>query len=85
MKNATRKPWKVTGWHNRMKGVTNMQIQNSTQSVGQPKVITGLPWALGFEDGARGRSHLVGVEIYTGRQLREYRRGWSEGSKVKQH
>lgn len=62
-----------------------MQAENNTQSVVQPKVITGLPWAYGFEDGAQGRSHLNGVDLFAGAQLREYRRGWSEGSKVKQH
>jgi hypothetical protein len=65
-----------------------MQHKNSTTAV-QPqsfaKVITGTPWAWGFEDGAKGNSVYAGYHIYTGSKLVEYKRGWSEGRKVRSH
>lgn len=62
-----------------------MQKQNSTQSANQPKVITGTPWAWGFEDGAKGNSFYTGYHLFTGAKLSQYKAGWREGRKVRSH
>ena len=62
-----------------------MQPQNSTQPIRQPKVITGVPWAWGFEDGAKGESIYAGYHLFAGAKLAQYKRGWREGRKSKRH
>lgn len=62
-----------------------MQSKNNTQSAVQPKVITGTPWAWGFEDGAKGQSVYTGYHLFAGPKLTEYRKGWAEGKRIKQH
>lgn len=44
-----------------------------------PKRVTGVAWAWGFEDGANGKSVYTGYHLFVGRKLSEYRRGWAEG------
>lgn len=51
----------------------------------QPKVITSTAWAWGFEDGAKGVTVYNGYHLFAGVRLGEYKRGWSEGRKVRSH
>jgi len=65
-----------------------MQHNRNTTAV-QPqsfvKVITGTPWAWGFEDAAKGKSVYTGYHLFVGAKLSEYKRGWSEGRKIRSH
>lgn len=65
----------------------NTQIVNQ-QNVNvklQPKVITGTPWAWGFEDGAKGVTFYNGYHLFTGAKLSEYKQGWAQGRKARGH
>ena len=45
-------------------------------------IITGVPWAWGFEDGAKGESIYTGYHLFTGAQLTEYKCGWQAGQRA---
>lgn len=57
--------------------------QNQPQVNVQPKVITGTPWAWGFEDGAQNKSIYSGYYLFCGRKLTEYKQGWAQGRKAR--
>ena len=63
----------------------NSQIVNQ-QNVNvkpQPQVITGVAWAWGFEDGAKGVTVYNGYHLFVGAKLSEYKQGWAQGRKVR--
>lgn len=45
-------------------------------------IITSVPWAWGFADGARGESVYTGYCLFVGPQLAEYQRGWAAGKEA---
>lgn len=59
--------------------------QNQPQVNVQPKVITGTPWAWGFEDGAKGVTVYNGYHLFVGAKLGQYKQGWAQGRKVRSH
>lgn len=61
----------------------NTQIVTQNPQNVQPKVITGTPWAWGFEDGAEGVTIYNGYHLFVGRKLTEYKQGWAQGRKAR--
>lgn len=60
-----------------------MQSNRNTQTAVRAKVVTGVPWAWGFEDGAKGKSFYTGYHLFAGAKLAQYKAGWREGRNVK--
>ena len=49
-----------------------------------PIVITGVPFAWGFQDGAKGESEFTGYDYFSsGPKLAQYREGWKHGQRVR--
>ncbi len=53
------------------------------QATVKPKLITGIPYAWGFQDGAQGKSEFTGYHLFAGRKLTQYQQGWREGKRCK--
>lgn len=62
--------------------MTSSMVTQNQQNV-QPKVIAGVPWAWGFEDGAKGVTVYNGYYLFVGRKLTEYKQGWAAGRKAR--
>lgn len=58
-------------------------MSNTTQAA--PNVITGTPWAWGFEDGAQGRSLYDGYNVFCGCKFLQYEAGWNAGREAMAH
>lgn len=64
---------------------TQIVTQNQQQVNVQPQVIGGVPWAWGFEDGAKGVTVYNGYHLFVGAKLSEYKAGWAQGRKARSH
>lgn len=64
---------------------SSMVTQNQQTVKAQPKVISGVAWAWGFEDGAKGVTVYNGYHLFAGAKLSEYKQGWAAGRKARSH